>query len=499
MSGGVSNGQYANETTFNDAFMARNADTDTVGKVGLLNNEPESGDHVSNPQGFINELADTDGVDGFQDANRKIYASVNYIANGDNRKVAIEKLDTQLKSTQDDLDAAEVRLDNLESADMTIDGNKTFSGETTFNDNTVINGNLTVNGTTTTVNTVDMDVTDRNITINKGGDDVSAEGAGITAERTGTFGSIAYENALESKWKVGDLGTESEILTADHNQEISGYKKFLDLEAGAILKFTVTTDAVSTGADAIVPTPTPIIKLTNALLESVSELASLFDGKMVIVTNATGDKIILKNNVGTNKIITGTGNDLFVDADASVWLTADAATNSWLVVGGTGGGGLFFQEVPAGSANGSNPSFGPLTYQPVNDSAVLVMVDGLIVPKTGYTIISGVITFGSGHIPATGQSVYVYYAHSGISVLPTFAGIQNVEYRTILPAEATAKQITLAGTPATSNSVMLDIIGGGPAFYGDDFTVTGNVLSWSGTDLDGIISAGDRFRIVYLT
>lgn len=504
MSSGVTNGQYANEQTFNDAFMARNGDTDTSGKVGLLNIAPESGPQISNAQGFINKIADTVGTSE-NDPDAKNYDSNNYIADGDSRKTAIEKLDEAAQFIQDQVTIHESRLDDLETATMNIDGDKTFTGNTTFggqstfNSDVTINGNVTINGTTTSVNTVDLEVSDRNITVNKGGDNVTANGSGLTVERTDDDGSLVYDESLASKWKAGDVGTESEILTAGTTQTVTGLKQFSALSVEDQIQFTVTDDSASTGTDAVVPTPTPIIKLTNTSLESVAEFGDFYDGKIVIVSNRTGDKIIFKNNVGTNKILTGTGNDLFVEKDATVWISADGASNSWLVVGGTGGGGLFFQEKPSGSTNGVNPAFGPLTYQPVNDEAVLVMVDGLIVPKTGYSIGSGVVTFNAGFIPATGQDVYVYYAHSGISVLPTFAGIQKVEYRTITPAEAAAKQITLAGLPATSNAVVLDVIGGGPAFYGDDFVVAGTALSWTGLGLDGLIDSGDKFRLVYLT
>ncbi len=85
----------------------------------------------------------------------------------------------------------------------------------------VVAGNLQVDGTTTTVNSTNLEVTDQNILVNNGGNDASAEGAGVTVERTGTNGSIAYENALTSKWKVGALGAEVEVATISGAQVIT--------------------------------------------------------------------------------------------------------------------------------------------------------------------------------------------------------------------------------------------------------------------------------------
>jgi hypothetical protein len=56
---GITNGQYANETAFNDAFMARNGNTNTIGKVGLLNADPASGTSITNLQGFVNDAKDS--------------------------------------------------------------------------------------------------------------------------------------------------------------------------------------------------------------------------------------------------------------------------------------------------------------------------------------------------------------------------------------------------------------------------------------------------------
>jgi hypothetical protein len=95
--------------------------------------------------------------------------------------------------------------------------------------NTIITGNLTVNGTTTTLNTATLDVEDTNITVNVNGNDASAEGAGLTIERTSTDGSLVFDSALTSKFKVGLLGSEAEIVTTTGAQAISG-KTQLDVD-----------------------------------------------------------------------------------------------------------------------------------------------------------------------------------------------------------------------------------------------------------------------------
>ncbi|MEM4379131.1 MAG: hypothetical protein QXL01_00390 [Thermoplasmatales archaeon] len=56
------------------------------------------------------------------------------------------------------------------SADFVMTrGAQTIAGDKTFNDNVVIQGDLTVNGTVTYVNTTNLNITDKLITLNKGG------------------------------------------------------------------------------------------------------------------------------------------------------------------------------------------------------------------------------------------------------------------------------------------------------------------------------------------
>lgn len=96
----TSNGQVANATTFNNAYVSRTVDTSTVGVVALNNiSNPNSGALITNTQRLINEVRDADGTLGEGDTSRKDYSSNNVVANGDNRKVAIGKLDAEFDTT----------------------------------------------------------------------------------------------------------------------------------------------------------------------------------------------------------------------------------------------------------------------------------------------------------------------------------------------------------------------------------------------------------------
>lgn len=184
-------------------------------------NKSGSGTTITDTQAVINKALDAVGTTE-ADATPNNYSSANFVTNGDNRKVAIGKLDTQLKTTNDNVNAAiasntsqDTRLTNLESNNMTIAGNKTFSG------NTVFSGDVTVNGTTTTINSTTQDVVDPNITVNKGGTNLTSEGAGITVDRAGTKGSIIYKNASATKFAIGNLASEVNIVDESTAQTLS--------------------------------------------------------------------------------------------------------------------------------------------------------------------------------------------------------------------------------------------------------------------------------------
>jgi hypothetical protein len=83
--------------------------------------------------------------------------------------------------------------------------------------------------------------------------------------------------------------------------------------------------------------------------------------------------------------------------------------------------------------------------------------------------------------------------HSGV---PGACGY-FLEIIEISPAESIAKEVILADTPNFPLKTLVDVDGGGAAFYTLDFTVTGNVLSWAGGRLDGLLGAGDKLRVVY--
>lgn len=85
----------------------------------------------------------------------------------------------------------------------------------------------------------------------------------------------------------------------------------------------------------------------------------------------------------------------------------------------------------------------------------------------------------------------------GITTAPP-GTVAEVEKFTLSAGDITAGYITLASSPATAGDTVLMVQNAPSQFYGTDFSVTGNQLSWSGLALDGVLEAGDNLTVMYI-
>lgn len=122
----------------------------------------------------------------------------------------------------DDSDNVSGINDLTTDGDVNVGTDLDVAGDAQFDQDVVIDGDLTVNGTTTTLNTEDLQVEDQLIQLNYGGNDASAEDAGI--EIVGTANAavarILHDSSLPSKFKAGAAGSEVELLNIDATQDV---------------------------------------------------------------------------------------------------------------------------------------------------------------------------------------------------------------------------------------------------------------------------------------
>lgn len=103
------------------------------------------------------------------------------------------------------------------SGHYTISTTADWLANITMNTNTVyINGNLLVGGTATSVQKVDMEITDNTIKLNKGesGPGVTLGTAGIIVDRGSINGSAIFWDESVLKWRINDGTTTANISTS---------------------------------------------------------------------------------------------------------------------------------------------------------------------------------------------------------------------------------------------------------------------------------------------
>jgi len=111
----------------NATFVDKTVDDEKKGTLGLFKTANTDPDAIADTQDYINELAEVDGVAGEGDATAKTYSSEQIVANGDDRKVAIGKLDAQVK----------INLDDIATINSSITGVVTETGTQTLTNKTL--------------------------------------------------------------------------------------------------------------------------------------------------------------------------------------------------------------------------------------------------------------------------------------------------------------------------------------------------------------------------
>lgn len=84
----------------------------------------------------------------------------------------------------------------LTEGDQTINGNKTFSNDV------IVNGNLDVNGTLTTIDAVNLQISDKLITLNRGGSAASGSGSGIEIEENALITAYIKQNNTRDGFSI---------------------------------------------------------------------------------------------------------------------------------------------------------------------------------------------------------------------------------------------------------------------------------------------------------
>lgn len=299
-------------------------------------------------------------------------------------------------------------------------------------------------------------------------------------------GDIA-QNASDITQNLNNIASNNALIT----DLIRDNKAFLYIENGEKCKWDGTNLELFDDLKIFFPSLNIVNTITSGLFP-IGASEHLF----VTVDRSSSATLVVSTN-----ITLPTGIDIFRlcsrVGDNLVWYDNTLQRlNKKIRIGEGGGGGSAYQEL-IGTGNGANLVF-PLTFFPSNATSILVFANTARFTPTEYTYneLQNQIEFVIA--PDFGQEIYVFYLTEGDTLdVPAPSGTREVEYIELSLAQETAKEVVLGATPALASGVVLDLIGGTPQKLGVDYNVTGNILTWSGYALDGVLSVGDNLRVIY--
>jgi len=140
----------------------------------------------------------------------------------------------------------------------------------TIDTDLTVAGNLVVQGTTSLESTV-VEIEDAAIILNKGGDQASAnaQDSGFVVEMSdATDAGIGYDSTMASKFKIGEIGSQEEIVTVGHTQTLTN---------------KTMTAPVLNNASIVTPTRSDIKQDTQANLETYAATAT--NGQLCFATD----------------------------------------------------------------------------------------------------------------------------------------------------------------------------------------------------------------------
>jgi hypothetical protein len=242
---------------------------------------------------------------------------------------------------------------------QTINGNKTFGG------NIVINGDLDVNGTVTTIDTTNLQISDKLITLNRGGSAASGGSSGFEIEEGGSPTGYLIQSSARTGW---DLKTSASAnvatllqsaLTANRTYTLPDVTTVLAGKSG-----TPTAGYAAFWTDAN--------QLASEQFLNVSRGGTGLSG-----STAANGTLLIGNGTGyTLATLTGTANQVIV----------------------TNGAGSITLSLPQSIAAGSSPTFTGLTLSSLGAGVVHSSAGGVLSssPVVLTSEVSGILPIANG-------------------------------------------------------------------------------------------------------
>lgn len=187
--------------------------------------------------------------------------------------------------------------------------------------------------------------------------------------------------------------------------------------------------------------------------------------------------------------------------NADPLLDAVGATNLWgIYIGASTADNFFKKNVIIGGVTGkaTGPYVLDATGAIKTDTAVVIEDSGA--GTNSITVQSPTLAASYAlTLPVdTGTNGYVLETNgSGVTAWVPQSNNEIVDLFTLTPTDITNGFVALTTIPFTAIDTILLVKNAPNQFYGDDYTVTTNQLSWTGLGLDGILASGDKLTVIY--
>lgn len=350
----ITNGVDANATNFNNAFASKSADNTLNGKQTL--NRAGSGATITDLQQTVN-----------------------------NQSSSITTAQSNIATLQTDMTTAQTNISTLQGQVSTLNALDTFvyvgSWDASTNSPTLADGDggaavgpgavyrVTVAGTQNLGSgSVTYAVNDK-VVYNTLGVwekwDVSDEVLSVNGQ-TGAV-SIALDNITDV---AAPTPSQRDLLTKGATDWVNTNPNDIASEAGI------------TGANQSVPAHDAfwkLIRVTNAGLTSLEGIVFSYNQQKIILANATGVAITIKNNAAatpTNGILTGVGTDITMQADQCLLFVYDSVATRWRIVGGSAGSSTLANNTFYYARNAANTLDLPLFKLNASDQFEIYSNDG---------------------------------------------------------------------------------------------------------------------------
>lgn len=498
----VINGQAVSAEITNPAFLDAQTDDAAAGIIGFVNTDPASGSSVDNIQREANSLNSFVGstINSAKDQ-KPSYTNNDGFTSNEDLRTRIDSISAKFNGTSGHThsgspgDGAQIPSDQisgvtlrgyfLQGVDLTGVSGYSVDVSSYFISSIPSNDSLTLG---VVVNNPENRIIIRQAS-GAGANDPIVDGLGNQV-----YGRLTYATGVwtlsfyvlianvETAYSLPSTDVRwyyQELYNPIHNSPVYSELAIIpsDNAAAAIPYATSTTEGK--------------VLLANASPGAIAATGAVGTSTRVALQDHTHEGL---HSLG----ITGSGTTIKGDAvlEGGVGVTLSLAGQKITIDTGS----VAYQETPAGLVNGSNLTFGPLSYAPSSQSSILVLLDGLPVEGSKWNLVGSSIVFTAGNAPQLGQSVYCFYLSGGTPLTPpTPTGTLKTDFITITGTDITNGYFVLSGIPADPTSVLVDHIGGTAQEYLVDYSIASNHVTFTGLGMSSFLVAGSKVRVHYIT